>query len=141
MTRTGRSKPARGGGWMRAGKGRVTIAAGFVMIAAIATPAWAAQERYFSFNIPAGSLDVALRRYARMTGLQLLYRGDTVRGLRTRGVTGNLTAPDALSRLLSGTTLIVSRPTPKTVVIQIGSNSVSQATPSASRVTALISAW
>ena len=63
-----------------------------------------------------------------MTGLQLLYRGDTVRGLRTRGVTGNLTAPDALSRLLSGTTLIVSRPTPKTVVIQIGSNSVSQAT-------------
>lgn len=113
---------------MRAGKGRVTIAAGFVTIAAIATPAWAAQERYFSFNIPAGSLDVALRRYARTTGLQLLYRGDTVRGLRTRGVTGNLTAPDALSRLLSGTTLIVSRPTPKTVVIQVGSNSVSEAT-------------
>lgn len=111
---------------MRAQRGLVAIGAGFIAIAGSSPPALAAPEHYFTFNIPAGSLDMALRQYARTTGLQLLYRGDAVRGLRTRGIIGRLTAPDALSRLLSGTSLIVSRPTARTVVIQVGTTGASQ---------------
>src|SRR6185437_1701194 len=59
-----------------------------------------------SFDIPAGSMDAALRAYMAQSGVQLLVPVDAVKGLRTNGVRGDLSADAALSRILSGTGLI-----------------------------------
>ncbi|HEY4125974.1 MAG TPA: TonB-dependent receptor, partial [Rhizomicrobium sp.] len=67
-------------------------------LAALATAATAEQ-----FNIPAGDLKTALDVYARQTGAQLLVSTDAVKGVRTRGVQGDMGAETALTRLLSGT--------------------------------------
>jgi len=67
-------------------------------LAALATSAAAEQ-----FNIPAGDLKTALDVYARQTGTQLLVSTDAVKGVRTRGVQGDMGADAALSHLLSGT--------------------------------------
>jgi len=55
------------------------------------------------FDIPAGDLKSALDSYASQTGTQMLISTDAVKGVRTRGVQGDMGADAALSRLLSGT--------------------------------------
>ncbi|HTO42189.1 MAG TPA: TonB-dependent receptor, partial [Rhizomicrobium sp.] len=61
------------------------------------------------FNIPAGDLKGALGAYMAQSGVTLLVSGDTLKGARTNGVSGKLAAPNALSRLLSGTGFTVQR--------------------------------
>ena len=58
------------------------------------------------FDVPAGQLDVALQAYTAQSGVQLFIADDAVRGVRTRGVAGNLSADVALSRILAGTGLV-----------------------------------
>jgi outer membrane receptor protein involved in Fe transport len=60
-----------------------------------------------SFNVPSGDLAQALDNYTRQSGVQLIISGDEVRGMRTKGVQGSYSADDALSRILSGTGLVV----------------------------------
>jgi iron complex outermembrane recepter protein len=67
---------------------------------ALANGAWAE-----SFDIPAGGLEEALNSYSVQTGQQLLYPNDLVRGVRTKGAAGEMTANLALSRILNGTGL------------------------------------
>ena len=57
------------------------------------------------FNVPAGYLKVALDTYARQSGVALLFSTQTIRGVRTGGVKGNLPANDALVKILAGTGL------------------------------------
>jgi iron complex outermembrane receptor protein len=57
------------------------------------------------FNIPAGDLKVALDAYARQSGIAVLFSSETIRGIQTRGVKGELSATTALTRILSGTGL------------------------------------
>jgi outer membrane receptor protein involved in Fe transport len=68
-------------------------------LVATATPA-TAQVR--SFDIPAGSLRSALDRFARQSGLQVIYRGDEVRSARSPGARGAMPANAALQTLLTG---------------------------------------
>lgn len=56
-------------------------------------------------NIPAQPLAQALSALAKQRKFEVLYRSDLVRGLRTRGATGELTAAEALVQLLRGTSL------------------------------------
>lgn len=77
-----------------------------------------AQERSFDFTIPAGSLDDALKRYARTTGRQVLYRSITVEGRRSAGVSGRADAEQALDRLLAGSGLVARRPSPGVIIIE-----------------------
>jgi len=63
-----------------------------------------------SFNIPAGDLKNALDAYAKQTGLQMMVPADAVRGVRTRGASGDLSSDEALSRILSGTGFAPYRP-------------------------------
>jgi len=56
-----------------------------------------------TFDIPGGDLKSALDAYARQTGVSLVYSGDAVKGIRTRGVKGQISTPDALLHLLEGT--------------------------------------
>ncbi|HTO40988.1 MAG TPA: secretin and TonB N-terminal domain-containing protein, partial [Rhizomicrobium sp.] len=62
-----------------------------------------------SFDIPAGDMDSALRAYMAQSGVQLFVPVEATRGLKSRGVKGDLSADDALTRILSGTGLIRHR--------------------------------
>ncbi len=75
-----------------------SLIAGTVSTLALVSTAHAAD-----FNIPAGDLKSALGAYMAQSGVTLLVSGDTLKGARTGGVNGNLSADSALSRLLSGT--------------------------------------
>jgi outer membrane receptor protein involved in Fe transport len=59
------------------------------------------------FNIAGGDLKAALTTYARQTGVSVIVSGDAVKGVRTKGVQGNLSVDDALTRILSGTGFII----------------------------------
>ena len=61
------------------------------------------------FNIPGGDLKAALNAYSTHTRVALIYLDDDVRGVRTKGAQGDLTAYDALSRILAGTGFVVHR--------------------------------
>lgn len=79
-------------------------------IAAIATPAQAqtgAQTR--SYDIPAGDMARSLDAFTAQSGVQLVYRVDEVRGLRSGAVRGSYRAEEALRRLLAGSSLTVHR--------------------------------
>jgi outer membrane receptor protein involved in Fe transport len=55
------------------------------------------------FNIPNGDLGSALNAYMAQSGVVIIVSGDAVKGIKTRGVKGQLPADAALTRLLSGT--------------------------------------
>ncbi len=55
------------------------------------------------FDIPAGELKTALDAYMKQSGVALMYLPDTVKGIKTKGVEGDLSVDGALSRILSGT--------------------------------------
>ena len=55
------------------------------------------------FDIPGGELKAALDAYVKQSGVTLMYSLDAVRGARTKGVQGDLSVPDALSKILNGT--------------------------------------
>lgn len=75
--------------------------------ALILAGAAAAQTR--NFDVPSGELQGALDAYARQASVQLVYRTEDVRGVRTRGVREAVDAETALRRLLEGTGLTVQR--------------------------------
>jgi outer membrane receptor protein involved in Fe transport len=70
-----------------------------------------------NFNIPAGDLASARDAYSAQTGISLMVSSDAVRGLKTRGAKGDLTANDALSRILSGTGFATRRYSTDSVAI------------------------
>ncbi|PZP24461.1 MAG: hypothetical protein DI599_08450 [Pseudomonas kuykendallii] len=73
-------------------------------------PAWAQSVvAQHDFAIAAGSLESALNSFAATTGVSLSYSPETVRGLQSPGVQGQLSADEALQRLLSGSGLQVTR--------------------------------
>ena len=56
-----------------------------------------------NFDVPGGSLESALNTYSAQSGVQLMIPNDVIGSVRSRGVRGDMAAPDALSRILSGT--------------------------------------
>lgn len=81
-----------------------TLSAAAAPIALIATtPAVAAQQAVYSFDIPAQDLDKALARFGKTTRAQLVFDGRQVRGARSQAVRGTYSASEALERLLRGT--------------------------------------
>ncbi len=58
---------------------------------------------------PRGDLTSALDRYMKQSGVSLMYSSGAVKGVLTGGVRGDLEAPDALSRILSGTGFTIQR--------------------------------
>ena len=71
------------------------------------TVAFATQAAAENFNIPGGDLKAALDIYAQRTGSQLIYSADAVAGAKTKGARGDLSADDALSRILGDTGFVV----------------------------------
>jgi len=78
-----------------------------------------------SFNIPGGDLDAALNAYAEQSGIQIAVSIDAIKGIRTRGVAGNLPSDAALAKILTGTGLIPNRDPSGVVTIVPGHSSSS----------------
>jgi iron complex outermembrane recepter protein len=70
-----------------------------------------------STNIPAQGLGPALKTLAKDRGFQVVFRSEVVGSTRTQGATGNLTTPEALTKLLEGTNLSFSYLDENTVTI------------------------
>src|SRR6185437_8839929 len=56
-----------------------------------------------NFNIPGGTLSAALDEYAAQTGMPIAATTKSLTGVRTRGVSGEMSPDEALTQLLSGT--------------------------------------
>jgi iron complex outermembrane receptor protein len=69
----------------------------------LALAAFAGAAQAADFNVPAGDLKGALDAYTDQSGVSVIVPSDQVRGARTKGVKGDLTAEAALSRILAGT--------------------------------------
>lgn len=81
----------------------------------MADPSYAAVRK--ATNIAAQGLGPALKEFAESRDLQLLYFTDTVRHLSTAGAAGEITADEALTRILEGTGLTYRFLDEKTVTI------------------------
>jgi len=80
------------------------ILTGGACVAALSTNAWSAE-----FNIPGGDLNAALGAFSAETGVQIVMSYDAVKGVQSRGVKGDLSPDEALTRLLSNTGFTVQR--------------------------------
>ena len=78
----------------------------------------AGQSRKVSFDIPAQSLAGALTAFGRAAGLQVSVDHTDLAGLESKAVLGEMTARDALARLLRGTGVTYRFTDEKTVVLE-----------------------
>ena len=94
---------------IRSGVSALALSLASMPLAATFAPAHAATAQSYSFAIPAQNLASALRQYSRTTGIQIAASADTLRGRRSAGVSGTLTAEAALERIISGAGVAVQR--------------------------------
>ncbi len=77
-----------------------------------------------AFDIPPGSLDDALQRWSRISGVRLLIPADAVKGVQSQGLAGTFTPERALNQLLSGSRLGYRSAGPRAVAIyELGATS------------------
>jgi len=69
--------------------------------------AFAVEVAKKNYQLPAGDAAVTLKRFSEQSGEQIVYPVDVVRGVQTNALSGELTARDALGRLVAGTELRV----------------------------------
>ncbi|HVP86116.1 MAG TPA: TonB-dependent receptor [Rhizomicrobium sp.] len=55
------------------------------------------------FNIPAGDLKSALDAYTKQAGVELVVSSSAIKGVKTKGVRGDIAPEEALTRILKGT--------------------------------------
>lgn len=72
-----------------------------------ATPAADPARR--SYELAAGDAASRLRQLSAISGREILFAAEVVRGVRTNAVRGEFTALEAASRLLAGTSLFVTQ--------------------------------
>jgi catecholate siderophore receptor len=73
--------------------------------AVLAQTGGAAAATVQAYSISAGPMERALEEFGRQTGLKLSFDAAEVKNITTPGLTGNFSAQDGLSRLLSGSGL------------------------------------
>jgi iron complex outermembrane receptor protein len=84
---------------------RSTLARSVLFALLSSSTALAADSR--RLDVPAGDLTQALEVLAKQSGAELVYETRQLKGLRTDGVKGSLSAEQAVSKLLEGTPLIL----------------------------------
>ena len=80
--------------------------------------AQAVLQQTVTVDIAPQSLDSALIVLSRQAGIEVLMSADTVRGIDSNGVTGEMTLQDALQQLLAGTSMGYFATGDKTVSVQ-----------------------
>ena len=79
------------------------VAAGAFLTATVARGDVDARQ---SYHLAGGDASVTLRRFADISGKEVLFATETVRRVRTNAVMGTFTAQQAIDRLLEGTILV-----------------------------------
>jgi len=77
-----------------------------------------------NFTIPGGDLESALTAYSTQSGIGLIVSDDEVKGVRSKGVSGDMSDDAALARILSGTGFVVHHHPSGKVGIARGEQSV-----------------
>jgi iron complex outermembrane recepter protein len=92
---------------MLTGAMRLCALAGMILSAALSPGAIAAPSDTIpqSIDIPAGDLVDSLERLAKQSGIELVFDADKLKGVKTAGVSGRMTAMQAVHKLLEGTHL------------------------------------
>lgn len=81
------------------------------LLPALVCAAWAAayvkgaEELRKPYDLPAGDAAVTLRQFADISGSEILYAAEVIRGVRTSAVKGEFTPLEALQHMLVGTSL------------------------------------
>ena len=75
------------------------------------------------FNIPAGDLNAALSAYAEATGTQLVVSADAVRGVTTKGASGDYSVDEALTQILDGTGFVAHHKSGASIIVRGRSSS------------------
>lgn len=105
--------------WAPFAVGTMMIGAAIALVppalAQTATPAQATAQQRLSFDIPAQDLSRAVLALANRASLQILFDGAQLQNLRSTTVSGNMTAQDALARMLEGTGMTYRFTGPTTV--------------------------
>ncbi len=95
------------------------VAAVLGALAALATSgAHAEEQATYRFDLPAQPLADALRAIARQTGANVLFASKDLQGVTAPALRAQLTASEAIERVLAGTKLQAERTTPTTVIVQ-----------------------
>ncbi|HTO42207.1 MAG TPA: STN domain-containing protein, partial [Rhizomicrobium sp.] len=74
-----------------------------ILLASAGTLLFANAAAAGAFDVPGGDLKSALKAYSVQSGIPVVVSDETVKGISTTGVRGDLSSSDALSRILSGT--------------------------------------
>ncbi len=74
-----------------------------LIVCGVTSFAWADEAR--QIDVPPGDLVTALESISKQTDVELVFRPEQLRGLRTKGVSGMLSSQEAVRRLLEGTQL------------------------------------
>lgn len=82
------------------------------------------QQATYEFDVTEQPLDEALRTIARQSGTNVLFQSRDIQGIRVRALKARLTADDAVRQLLAGSSLIVERTTPTTLVVHRAAKSL-----------------
>lgn len=94
-----------GVGRLRRATAAALMGASLAVLGAGTVPPAYAQSAAVNLSIPAGPLESALLSLGRQAGLHLVYPTELARGRVTSGVSGTVSANDALAQLLAGTGL------------------------------------
>ena len=78
-----------------------------LLVCGLSMTAHAIADQKTHVNVPAGDLTAGLELLAKQSGAEFVYSADQLKGLRTHGVAGELSAKDAVTKLLDGTKLQV----------------------------------
>ena len=81
--------------------------AGVCLFAVWAGVVLAAGSARRNFALPAGNATTTLKQFVEQSGEQVVYLVNTVRGVTTEAVAGEMTPREALDRMLVGTVLVV----------------------------------
>lgn len=100
------------------------LASGCAIVALCASPAMAQSDQR-TFDIPAQPLGDALRRYSEISGRDIVFAAELTRGKASTRVRGSMSPEAALSRLLSGTGLVVEL-IDGTLVVQSGNGGAAE---------------
>src|SRR6185437_7315739 len=75
------------------------------LMASVAFVSLFASQHAFAttFNIPDGTLAAALDAYSAQSGVEVSVSSQALQGVRTNGVSGDMSSESALSKILSGT--------------------------------------
>ncbi len=76
-----------------------------VCVASVVVTAMAAEEPRWHFDLPAGDAAITLRQFAEVTGREILFAAEVVRGVQTAALHGEFSATEALQRMLANTNL------------------------------------